>query len=71
MPKRTEVIKTIEDAAKARGIAFTFKRRGGNHDIFDLDGLPIPIGRHREFTNQHTEKVYRECQPKLGDRWWK
>jgi hypothetical protein len=71
MPKRTEVIKKIQEAATARGMTFDFKRRGGNHDIYDLDGLMIPIKRHRELTDQYAEKVYRECQPKLGKGWWR
>lgn len=71
MPKRTELIKKIEKAANANGIAFTLKRRGGNHDVYNLDGLMIPVERHRELTNQYAEKVYRECQPKLGKGWWR
>jgi hypothetical protein len=71
MPKRAAVIKKIEEAAKARDMAFDFRRRGGNHDIYDLDGLMIPIERHRELTNQYAERIYRECQPRLGKSWWR
>ncbi|MBY0443449.1 MAG: hypothetical protein K2Q25_15165 [Mycobacteriaceae bacterium] len=71
MPKRTEIIKKIEDAAKANDIAFTLKRHGANHDIYDLDGAMIPVQRHRNFTTAAAEKIYRECQPKLGRGWWR
>lgn len=71
MPKRTEVIKKIENAAKDAGLTFTYDREGGRHTIYKLDGLTIPIERHRELTNQYAEKVYRECQPKLGKGWWR
>lgn len=71
MPKRTEVIKKIEKAAKAQGMAFALKRHGGNHDVYSLDGLPVPLGRHRDFDAGYADMVYRECQPKLGKGWWR
>lgn len=71
MPKRTEVIKKIEDAAKNNGIAFTFKRHGGNHDIYDLDGTMIPLERHRNLDPSYAEMVYKQCQSKLGKGWWR
>lgn len=71
MPKRTEVIKKIEKAAATRHLSFTVKRRGGNHDIYDLDGLMVPVGRHTEFGNRYAETVYKECEPKLGKGWWR
>jgi len=71
MPKRVEVIKNIERAAAAQGLSFTFKRHGAKHDIYDLDGVPIPIGRHRELDNGYANTLYRECQTKLGKDWWR
>jgi hypothetical protein len=71
MPKRTEVIKIIERAASARQMAFTVKRRGSNHDIYSLDGLTVPVGRHSEFTNRYAETIYKECEAKLGKGWWR
>lgn len=71
MPKRTEVIKKIQAAARANGMEFTLAREGGRHTVYKLDGMMIPIERHRELTNQYAEKVYRECQPKLGKGWWR
>jgi hypothetical protein len=71
MPKRTEVIKKIENAAIGLGLTFELKRRGGNHDIFDLDGVMIPIGRHRDFTNRNAIDMYKECEAKLGKGWWR
>ncbi|QUR68948.1 hypothetical protein [Mycobacterium spongiae] len=71
MPKRTEVIKKIEKAAKAHHMSFTIKRRGSNHDIYTLDGLMVPVGRHVEFTQRYAETVYKECETKLGKGWWR
>jgi hypothetical protein len=71
MPKRTEVIKKIEKAAAMCDLAFSFKRHGGNHDIYDLDGVMIPIERHRQLDNGYANMVYRQCEVKLGKGWWK
>jgi hypothetical protein len=71
MPKRTEIIKKITKAATANGMTFAFDRRGGNHDIYKLDGMPIPVGRHRDFDPSYAVMVYKECEPKLGKGWWK
>jgi hypothetical protein len=31
----------------------------------------FPIERHREIADVIAEIIYRECEPKLGKRWWK
>lgn len=33
--------------------------------------LMIPVDRHNEFTNRYAQDVYRECEAKLGRRWWR
>ncbi len=71
MPKRREVLKKITEAAAADSMAFTLKRSGGNHDIYSLDGLMVPVGRHSEFTQRYAETIYKECEPKLGKGWWR
>lgn len=52
-------------------MVFEFDRRGGNHDIYELDGLMVPIGHHRNFDERYAVMVYKECEPKLGKGWWK
>ena len=71
MPRRAEVLKKIGRAAKQRGLSFVVLREGGNHTIYSLDGLMIPIGRHAEFTNRNAETIYKECENKLGKGWWR
>ena len=71
MPSRSEVLKKIAKAAKANGMTFTKDREGGNHTIYNLDGLMIPIGRHNQLGNRYAETVYKECEAKLGKGWWK
>lgn len=65
------MIRAIGDAAERAGLTWELDRRGGNHDIYSLDGLKIPIGRHTELDPKLVEKVYKECEPKLGRRWWR
>ena len=71
MPKRRDILKKITEAAKAKGVTFEFARKGGNHDIYKLDGAPIPVGRHRDFEESYAVMLYKECECKLGKGWWK
>lgn len=62
----------IAKAAQKAGLAWELDRQGGNHTIFKLDGKAIPIGRHAgEVGNRYAETVYKECQEKLGEGWWR
>lgn len=69
--KRRELINRITKEAQANNLTFELKRNGARHDVYSLDGLTIPVERHRELDNGYAEKVYKECEPKLGKRWWK
>jgi hypothetical protein len=71
MPKRTEVVKKITQAAKANGMSFIVKREGGNHTIYSLDGAMIPVARHTEISNRDALGIYKECEVKLGKGWWR
>lgn len=71
MTKKKDIIKRIGRQAKTRGIEFTqAARKGGNHDIWMLDGMMVPIPRHNEIPELTTTKIYRECEEKLGKDWW-
>jgi len=69
--KRKDVIKKVGDAAKRRGLIWELARNGANHDVYSLDGLVIPIPRHRELGEQLAVGLLKECEPKLGRRWWR
>jgi hypothetical protein len=69
--KQREVIRKIAQQARASGLSWTLARHGANHDVYDLDGLMVPIPRHAEVTNRFAVIVWRECEPKLGKDWWK
>ena len=72
MTNRKKLLKEIRDAARRRGLVFEKdSRKGGNHEIWKLDGLAIPIPRHREIAEITAGMIRKEAQPKLGKEWWK
>jgi len=68
--KRNALVRQIAKAAKARGLRFE-ESRSRKHDIFDLDGLKLPIPQHKEIGEGLTDRIRKECEPKLGRRWWR
>lgn len=71
MPKRAEILGRIQQAAKSAEMKFILLREGANHSIYDLDGVMIPIARHRELGQRYAETVYKQCETKLGRNWWR
>jgi hypothetical protein len=71
MTQRREIIKRINKAARAAEVEWDVLREGANHTVYTLDGLRIPIPRHRDIAEGTTEAIYKECEPKLGKDWWR
>lgn len=71
MTKPRDIVKRIQKEARRQGLDFEFYREGARHTVYDLDGLHIPIARHGDIANVMAEVIYKECEPKLGKRWWK
>lgn len=71
MAKTNTVIRNIERAARAAGLTFELQREGGNHTIYSLDGLIIPIARHPSIDGYLELRIYKQCQDKLGKGWWR
>jgi len=70
--KRTELIKEIREAAKAKGIEFEMVRSGAKHDVWRLGlTVTIPIERHREIGPKMAFEMRKACEPELGPRWWR
>jgi hypothetical protein len=67
--KTREVIRKIDQQARCPGIEWVMAREGANHTLYSLDGLMIPIVRHRETDDRLARKVFEECEPKLGKGW--
>ncbi|MBB2890202.1 hypothetical protein [Flexivirga oryzae] len=68
---RRDVIKKIKKAAKDGGVSWELRENGKRHDLYDLDGVMIPIPRHNEITEQMAEIIWKECESKLGQGWWR
>ncbi|WNM74164.1 HicA-like toxin [Mycobacterium Phage Nergal] len=70
MSQQSEIVAKIRKAAKAKGLTFESVRQGGNHEIYDLDGIMVPIGRGK-LDKYVTLKIFKQCEPKLGKGWWR
>lgn len=71
MTKQRELLKKIHQEAKKQGLTFELHEHGGNHDKYLLGGMLVTVPRHTEIGNRMAEKIYKDCEPKLGNRWWK
>lgn len=69
--KRREVLRKITKEARAQGVEWAFVRQGANHEVYSLDGVMIPIARHGEFGNRAAEMIWKECEARLGEDWWR
>lgn len=69
--KRRELVKKIGQAAKAAGKSWVLVRDTGRHEIWDCDGMPIPIPRHAEINPWTAEGIMRDLEEKLGEDWWR
>ncbi|ALF00389.1 hypothetical protein [Mycobacterium phage MS810] len=67
--KTSVVLRKIDKAARVRGLTFEIRRPGGNHTIYDLDGLMVTIPNGSKVTR--VEATYRQLQDKLGKGWWR
>jgi hypothetical protein len=65
------LIQTIRRAASETGIDFSLERKSGDHEVWNLDGLRIPIPRHREVNEWTARAILRDAEQKLGKDWWR
>lgn len=69
--KRVELLRRIGKAAREAGIPWTRLRTTGSHDVWECDGMRIPIPRHREINERTARGILRDLEEKLGDDWWR
>ena len=69
--KRTELLKRIRGAAKAKDLIWSLRRQGAQHEIWELDGLEMPIPRHREINERLARAIMGDPAEKLGEDWWR
>ena len=71
MTKRKALIKRLKQAARQRDVKFQVLRQGGNHEVYLVGDLRIPIPRHSEVSERTANDILKECEPALGKDWWK
>jgi hypothetical protein len=69
--KRRDVIRKIAAEAKRQSVDWTILREGGSHTVYSLGGVMVPVARHTEIDEQLARKMFRECEPMLGEGWWR
>ena len=69
--KRRDLIKRIAAEARQTNIEWMVIREGANHSLYQLGRVMIPIPRHSEIGAGLTEAIFKQCEPELGERWWK
>lgn len=68
--KRTEMLKRIRKAAKARGLKVS-EYPMTNHDGLTCGEVRTTVPRHTEIPDQMAETIFKQLEPALGQRWWK
>ena len=58
-------------AARERQILFVELRHNGRHEIYTLGNTQIQFGKHAEIKHGEFFAIVKDCEPELGERWWK
>jgi hypothetical protein len=69
--KKRELKKLIALGAREAGILFVELRHHGRHEIYLLGNSEIHFGKHVEIKHGEFYAIVKECEPELGDNWWK
>ena len=69
MTKRKALIRALRKAARSQGMEFFLLRQGGNHEVYSLNGLMIPIPRHTEIDERLASHICDEAETQLGKGW--
>lgn len=64
--KRQALITTIAKMARKAGVAFTLRRHGANHDVYDLGGAMIVVPRHAEINEMTAQAILKQARAALG-----
>jgi len=69
--KRREIVRRIAAQAKAAGVTWEVQREGANHTVYRFGATTIPVPRHVEIGPGLSEDIFKQCEPELGERWWR
>lgn len=68
--KRSEVLRRLNKAAKAKGVDFTIEELT-NHTGVTVGGKRSTLGRHREIDDVTARKFFDQFADVLGKGWWR
>lgn len=68
--RKRDLVAKLRKAAKDAGLSFEIEQ-GGRHEKANIDGLRIPIPRHREINDLTARSILRQAEDKLGKDWWR
>lgn len=69
--RKRDLLKQIGDEARAQKRVWALLRQGANHEVWILDGVRIPIPRHSEVGEMLAVQIFKQCESKLGEGWWR
>lgn len=59
--KRKELIKKLDEAAKANGLRLEFVREGANHSLYRIGTWQFPIVRHNEIVDVDAKSLLKRA----------
>jgi hypothetical protein len=66
--KRTALIRSIRQQAKAAGLSMDLVREGKEHEVWRVGGTDLPIPRHREISPGVTRKLLQAVEREVRGR---
>jgi hypothetical protein len=69
--KRQQLIRRVDRAARAIGLAWGLVRQGGAHEWWRCGSTGVAIPRHREIPELTAAAILRELEVELGKDWWR
>ncbi len=65
--KRTELIRSLRQYAKAADVVFEMIREGANHEVWSFGGSRLTIPRHREINEFTARAILKDARDSLGE----
>ncbi len=65
--KRTELVRSLRQDAKAADAVFEMIREGANHEVWSFAGSRLTIPRHREINEFTARAILKDARDALGE----
>ncbi len=59
--KRRDLIKKLNQIASQANRTLSIKREGGNHTIYEINGVPVPVPRHTEISEGLARTIIKQA----------